>query len=124
MDASTVTTRTATFVGRCKGCKAGARATASEAVKRTVERFRTVQGYDDERTVYRYAYDGSPHFTKDRTVFLHRTCTCGRDVALRRVAGTVTEHVCNAKCMASTGHVCECSCGGKNHGAGLPILAI
>lgn len=28
----------------------------------------------------------------------------------------VTKHVCNGKCMASTSGVCECSCGGKNHG--------
>jgi len=27
-------------------------------------------------------------------------------------------HVCNDKCMNATGHLCECSCGGKNHGAG------
>lgn len=27
-----------------------------------------------------------------------------------------TAHVCNDKCMASTGPACECSCAGKNHG--------
>lgn len=27
------------------------------------------------------------------------------------------KHECNAKCLASTGPTCECSCGGKNHGA-------
>jgi hypothetical protein len=27
-------------------------------------------------------------------------------------------HVCNAKCMNATGRICECSCGGKNHGYG------
>lgn len=27
-------------------------------------------------------------------------------------------HECNAKCLSSHGFVCECSCGGKNHGAG------
>jgi hypothetical protein len=32
------------------------------------------------------------------------------------VKGVVTEHECDARCMASTGPVCECSCGGKNHG--------
>lgn len=25
---------------------------------------------------------------------------------------------CNAKCLSSKSAVCECSCGGKNHGAG------
>lgn len=27
------------------------------------------------------------------------------------------KHVCSAKCMSATGGVCECSCGGENHGA-------
>jgi len=26
-------------------------------------------------------------------------------------------HVCDDRCMSATGHSCECSCGGKNHGA-------
>lgn len=25
-------------------------------------------------------------------------------------------HKCDARCMNATGHDCECSCGGKNHG--------
>ncbi len=34
------------------------------------------------------------------------------------VRGTLTlAHECNAKCLSSHGFVCECSCGGKNHGA-------
>jgi len=37
---------------------------------------------------------------------------------LVQVRGTYNpRHVCNARCMASTGPACECSCGGKNHGA-------
>jgi hypothetical protein len=27
-------------------------------------------------------------------------------------------HKCDARCLSATGHNCECSCGGKNHGAG------
>lgn len=27
-------------------------------------------------------------------------------------------HKCDARCMNAKGHNCECSCGGKNHGAG------
>lgn len=26
------------------------------------------------------------------------------------------EHKCDARCLASRGPVCDCSCGGKNHG--------
>jgi hypothetical protein len=28
----------------------------------------------------------------------------------------VKEVICNSKCTSATGHNCECSCGGKNHG--------
>ena len=35
------------------------------------------------------------------------------------VKGTFKADVkCNAKCVGSKGHVCECACGGQNHGAG------
>ena len=27
-----------------------------------------------------------------------------------------SKHKCSAKCLSATGHVCECECGGKNHG--------
>jgi len=27
-------------------------------------------------------------------------------------------HKCDARCLNATGFQCECSCGGKNHGAG------
>lgn len=43
---------------------------------------------------------------------------CGRAKVVRAVAGKISErHVCGARCMASTGPNCECSCGGQNHGA-------
>ena len=40
-------------------------------------------------------------------------------VLLTMVQGRRTDAPCNAKCMASTRHVCECSCGGANHGGGV-----
>jgi len=27
-----------------------------------------------------------------------------------------SKHACDNRCMSAKGHVCECSCGGKNHG--------
>lgn len=27
-----------------------------------------------------------------------------------------SRHRCDGRCMNATGHLCECSCGGKNHG--------
>lgn len=42
---------------------------------------------------------------------------CAAPMMVQAVAGTVSpEHVCGARCLASTGPTCECSCGGKNHG--------
>ena len=38
-----------------------------------------------------------------------------------------SKHACDARCMNARGRICECSCGGKNHGAGsfncLPVAA-
>jgi len=44
---------------------------------------------------------------------------CGLAVRnLKPIRGTVKPNVaCNAKCLSSKGPTCECSCGGKNHGA-------
>lgn len=37
-----------------------------------------------------------------------------------------SRHECNAKCMGASGRsmVCECKCGGKNHGRGLSCEAV
>jgi hypothetical protein len=51
-------------------------------------------------------------------------CDCGRRMvwtALKAKFSAV--HVCGAKCLASKGPSCECSCGGKNHGAGHMVAA-
>jgi len=29
-----------------------------------------------------------------------------------------SKHECGPRCMEARGHLCECSCGGRNHGAG------
>lgn len=34
-----------------------------------------------------------------------------------RYSTQASRHICDARCMAATGPNCECSCGGKNHGA-------
>lgn len=43
---------------------------------------------------------------------------CSGERYAKMVAGKLsTKHICGAKCMASHGPTCECSCGGANHGA-------
>ncbi len=57
-------------------------------------------------------------YTHDRTGSIVLDCrTCGEPRVAKLVRGTFSAtHVCSAKCQASTGTVCECSCAGKNHG--------
>jgi hypothetical protein len=44
--------------------------------------------------------------------------SCGRlNLKYSVVRGRVTPHECGSKCLASKGPACDCSCGGKNHGA-------
>lgn len=44
---------------------------------------------------------------------------CGKPRVARQVLGVFVAHKgCDARCQSATGHTCECSCGGKNHGAG------
>lgn len=55
-------------------------------------------------------------------VCLNDFCIACRGCGMNRSAVLVrgkfsAKHVCNAKCLASKGPACECSCGGKNHGA-------
>jgi len=61
--------------------------------------------------------------TREGRLFAYGICpNCGRrHASARRIyfSASPSEHVCNAKCMGATGSNCECSCGGKNHGAGF-----
>ncbi len=63
---------------------------------------------------------GSPVYYHPRTGDLVINCRgCGVAKYATMVRGTYSaKHICSGKCLASTGFVCECSCGGKNHGAG------
>jgi|GEM_PF-4185973 len=58
-------------------------------------------------------------FTSDRGHHVMRCKACGTAVHANRVRGVYSpEHVCSDRCLSATGLSCECSCGGKNHGAG------
>jgi hypothetical protein len=44
--------------------------------------------------------------------------TCHKMMSFGALKGYYSEqHICDARCMASRGPNCECSCGGKNHGS-------
>lgn len=75
-----------TWIARCPACKA----------HRRLERGETVDIWGGRP---------APH------------CACGRTMTARLLRGHVSpDHKCGARCLASKGHVCECSCGGANHG--------
>lgn len=46
-------------------------------------------------------------------------CACGKRVVAQKVLGRyVADKKCDGRCASAKGHhSCECSCGGKNHGA-------
>jgi hypothetical protein len=47
-----------------------------------------------------------------------RCRACGSARKPMPVAGKFSaKHICSEKCVSSHGTVCNCSCGGKNHGA-------
>jgi hypothetical protein len=49
---------------------------------------------------------------------------CGMARSAQPVRGKFSaKHVCNEKCMSSVGTVCECSCGGKNHGGAFAVVS-
>lgn len=65
-------------------------------------------------------------------VFYHHwtsgICLVCRGCGMARYAKSVrgkfsAKHVCSAKCMSSTGTLCECSCAGKNHGASFSVAS-
>jgi hypothetical protein len=96
------------FNGKCKGCGF------------KVSLFVVSIRYNGERRDY-VAVDenGQEHGSWDNGVVrMAHVCATHFRLTLHPVQGKLApEHICNAKCMASIGFQCECSCGGKNHGA-------
>lgn len=50
-----------------------------------------------------------------------RKCECGRPIRWRAIAGRKNGTPCSAKCTGSKGFVCNCACGGANHGQGSKL---
>jgi hypothetical protein len=50
-----------------------------------------------------YKFDGTGSQPVDRVIYFKKNPSL---------------HKCDARCLNAKGHNCECSCGGKNHGAG------
>jgi hypothetical protein len=117
-----------TWIVTCRKCKLTRRFEAPEVSRRTV----VVRGHYPSVTA-RETYDATlstvaaAPFTSrgdvavdehDRRGSIWLKCPAGHSCEAHRMIGRTTEHKCGAKCVNSKGHVCECACGGKNHGAG------
>jgi hypothetical protein len=62
---------------------------------------------------YRETAAGRVHASND---WRCPVCSSAR-VTGNTVRGQVSDHACDARCMGAVGPNCECSCGGRNHGA-------
>lgn len=90
------------YIAKCKAC--GCHTSALTA------------GYDARRSKNDPQRAGGV-YTHDTGSLVIDCRKCGAPRFAKMVRGIVNPHrECNAKCMASHGTVCECSCGGKNHG--------
>lgn len=87
------------YIAKCKGCGCYTSAIS--------------EGYNARKTVAAPAIV----YTNKMGFMVIQCRACGAERSAKLVLGTVNKAVvCNDKCMASHGTVCECSCGGKNHG--------
>ena len=98
------------YITKCKGCGIP----TSELV--TAETYRAAQLADGSKVFQHPA--GRFRYVNG---FACVSCRgCEKWLTAKRVQGKFSAvHKCDAKCMNSRGHVCECSCGGQNHGAGF-----
>jgi hypothetical protein len=100
---------TQNVIFRCKKCKA--------AKTIILDRFRRFQRTDKFGTP-KYHYFTMLQDGRDPSAYERPVC-CGRTMEWTEVKGTFSaDHECGAKCLASKGPSCECSCGGANHGKG------
>ena len=106
--------------GRCKAARSRLVIRQTELV-RGRDRFNEMGSWKVSRVSY-FTLDGAflsglpgDHFFR----------CCNNDRYFGDVAGRVSDkHLCGAKCLASKGPSCECSCGGKNHGKEYEAAAI
>ena len=106
------TTTTETRYLSRKDCLCGAGRTSAVLVGRNVAANKTL----------------GPVFIGETFSMFNDVCVACRGCGLHRgadpVRGKVShKHLCGSKCLSSKGPSCECSCGGKNHGASYSAVA-
>ncbi len=106
-----------TAIYSCKKCKVGKRISYPEVQREHL-------GYGRHLTRHYRVENGARIFpgsvyVRPRTVEGDGACKCGRAMTWGWLQASVVESVkCDARCTGARGFTCDCSCGGKNHGAG------
>jgi len=99
------------WIGKCRACKTATRGTS--------------YGYS-----FHYAKDDPKRrgdvYTGPTSYVLNDFALdcrkCGRAIHANEIRGRYNPNKkCTARCLAATGHDCECSCAGKNHGASFSV---
>lgn len=98
----------AIYIGKCRKCSHTSRAHVAD-----------VQTYDSAtgRTYTGHKVDTARPFRAGNGPFAAKCPTHGV-YPLRALQGRTVETIkCDARCTGAHGPKCDCSCGGKNHGA-------
>lgn len=106
------------YIGRCwrKGC--------ATVVRITIPMVGIERKLTSGHGIYRHEYKAIEWRSNDTSwngPYDSGICCTHHRVSLRwkLINGVVSDkHVCDARCINAIGPNCECSCGGKNHGAG------
>ncbi len=82
-----------------------------------------VWAYDYERDAHIRTWQAAPEDTNQHpfsTPQNDKRCPkCGHlNVKASEVIGTVNGKPCDERCLNATSHICNCRCGGKQHGKG------
>ena len=115
---------TRSFLGKCKSCKRHVQVSCTAAERRSAWRNAKGKVIIPERVAWEVV-DGvhagfrsplEPAWNGKWQVAI--ACPhCSASMTVQAVSGTYSAaHECGARCLASTGPNCECSCGGANHG--------
>jgi hypothetical protein len=120
---TTVRHSTVRQIARCKKCKT-VRSRVIERETTTTTRWSSI-GLRVYRAT-RDSFEGMALTGWDFQQSAAGTCKCtqwrGNAMApapmfFEDVIGTTNKTPCDDRCTGATGHKCQCSCGGKNHGA-------
>ncbi len=105
--------------GKCHGCKSP----LSALFTRTSTTL-TTWGLTGMKSRTRRSYICESRLAAGSTSQTVTKCGhCGILAHLTPIDGTRTETPCDHRCTDATGHKCECSCGGANHGAAHTVAA-